>query len=213
LVALAALALTVGFSGTSVRYDEQPEGTAEGKEPYHFTSVESMTATSHLVIYGEVTATAQGRFTGVDEDPAAVGGQVRLRNVTITVWDVLHNPKNALIPPSITLEEEGWDEQGNGYITNNVAWSQVGDTGYFFLRKAIGTNVYQLASSDGRALVVNDTLQPSNPENDLANQIATMGPISFEMTVSQASQQYAAGQLSPATETADQPLTETGSGE
>jgi hypothetical protein len=212
-VALTALAVTVGLNGTGVRYDAQPEGTADGREIYHFTDVASMTATSNLVVYGDVVSVDQGRLTGGEDDGAAVGGEIRLRSVTITVYSVLHNPKNLLVPPSIILEEEGWDDEGRGYITNNVAWSQVGDSGYFFLRKSVGANTYRLTSSDGRALIVNDSLQPSNPENELAGQIAGMQPTALNAAVQQASQQYATGQLGASLETADNPLPPDVSGE
>ena len=209
-------AVGVGRADPGVRYDAHPEALAFGKEMYEFDSVEKMTATSHLVVRGTVTAVETGRLAGVDEDPEAVGGDIRLRKVTIGELDVLHNPKNLLVPPSITLEEVGWDEEGRGYIVNNVAWSEVGDTGYFFLRRAAGTtdpNTYQLVSSDGRALVVDGALRPSNAENELAASIITMVPGFLNNTVVAASGQVAAGTLSESVPTGDLPQPPEESGE
>ncbi|SCG45406.1 hypothetical protein [Micromonospora halophytica] len=217
-VAVTALVASVGVGNadTGVRYDARPEGLAFGKEAYHFDTVEQMTATSHLVVLGTVLSAAPGRLGSVDEDPAAVGGDIRLRTVTLDVVDVLHNPKNLLVPPRITLEEEGWDEEGRGYVANNVAWSEVGDTGYFFLRRAAGVtdpHTFQLASSDGRALVVDGALKPSNPENDLATSISTMAPSFLNNSVVVASGQVAAGTLTPSVPTGDLPLPPEESGE
>ncbi|MFG2070952.1 hypothetical protein ACGFKZ_29230 [Micromonospora tulbaghiae] len=217
-VAVAALvaAVGVGRADPGVRYDTQPEALAFGKEMYDFQTVEQMTATSHLVVFGTVTSVEPGRLASADEDPAAVGGDIRLRTVTINQYDVLHNPKNLIIPPSITLEEEGWDEEGRGYISNNVAWSAVGDTGYFFLRRAVGTSnpyTYQLASSDGRPLVVDGALRPSNAENELATSITTMAPSFLNNTVVAASGQVAAGTLTESMPTAELPQPPEESGE
>ncbi|MFE9689336.1 hypothetical protein [Micromonospora sp. NPDC005806] len=212
-VALAGLVATVAVrhADTGVRLDARPESLAFGKEVYHFDTVAQMTATSHLVVYGSVSAVEPGRIASVDEDPAAVGGDIRLRNVTITVWDVLHNPKNMLVPPTITLEEEGWDEEGRGYLSNNVAWSEVGDSGYFFLRRDLDVSdphTFLLASSDGRALEANGVLEPSNPQNELAGSISGMTAGLFNQTVTEASAAVAAGTLTASAPTANQPVIE-----
>ncbi|WP_155368102.1 hypothetical protein [Catellatospora vulcania] len=214
LAAAAVLALTVGFGGQrQVQYDAQPESIAHSKEMYIFGNVDSMVATSHLVVYGTVSAVGEGRFTGADEDGTTTS-QIRLRSVTIDVQDVLHNPKLALVPPSIVLEEEGWDSQGRGYIVNGVAWSQVGDAGYFFLRRAVGNpNAYELTSSDGRVLSRNGALQPSNTDRDLAGQITAIQPDMFGVKVYNASQAYAAGTLGAAGAIGDQPESVEGPGE
>ncbi|MET8119302.1 hypothetical protein [Micromonospora sp. NPDC005189] len=217
-VAVAALvaAVGVGRADPGVRYDAHPEALAFGKEMYDFQTIEQMTATSQLVVFGTVTSVQPGRMASTDEDPAAVGGDIRLRTVTISRSDILHNPKNLIIPASITLEEEGWDEEGRGYLSNNVAWSEVGDTGYFFLRRAAGVSdpyTYQLASSDGRALVVDGALRPSNVETELATSITTMVPSFLNNTVVAASGQVAAGTLTESIPTADLPLPPEESGE
>jgi hypothetical protein len=203
--------MAVGHADTGVRLDAHPESLAFGKEVFHFDTVEQMTATSHLVVQGTVAAVEPGRIASVDEDPAAVGGAIQLRKVTITVWDVLHNPKNMLVPPTITLEEEGWDEQGRGYISNNVEWSEVGDSGYFFLRRSPGVSdphTFQLASSDGRTLVAAGVLEPSNPENEIAASISGMTASLFDQTVTTASAAVAAGTVTGSGPTADQPVIE-----
>ncbi|MEV4417646.1 hypothetical protein [Catellatospora sp. NPDC049609] len=214
LAAAVATALTLGFGGDpQIRYDEAPESVAHGKEMFSFSTVDSLLATSHLVVYGTVSAVGEGRFTGADEDGSTTS-QIRLRNVTITVDDVLHNPKNTLIPPSILLEEEGWDSLGRGYLLNGVAWSQVGDTGYFFLRRAVGNaNAYELTSSDGRVLSVNGALQPSNTEHELAGRITAIQPAMFPVTLYNASQAYAAGTLGAAGPAGSAPDSTTGEGE
>ncbi|MEV0805332.1 hypothetical protein [Micromonospora sp. NPDC050200] len=212
LAAAAGLALTVGFGGErEVQYDAQPESVAHSKEMYFFSSVDSMVATSHLVVYGTVSAVGEGRFTGADEDGSTTS-QVRLRNATITISDVLHNPKLKPIPPSITLEEEGWDSQGRGYIVNGVAWSEVGDTGYFFLRHSFGTDTYTLTSSDGRVLSKDGALVPSNTERQLAGQITAIQPDMFSVHVYNASQDYAAGLLGSADTVDSQPDSTEGPG-
>ncbi|MEH1166649.1 hypothetical protein V6V47_14815 [Micromonospora sp. CPCC 205539] len=223
LVAAGAVAVTalvaavgVGRADPGVRYDAHPESLAFGKEMYEFQTVEQMTATSHLVVYGTVTAAVPGRLGSVDEDPAAVGGDIRLRTVTIDVSDTLHNPKRLIFPRMITLEEEGWDEEGRGYVSNNVAWSQVGDSGYFFLRRSAGTSdpyTYQLASSDGRALVVDGFLRPSNAETELATSVTAMLPGTLNNRIVAASGQVAAGTLTESIPTAELPQPPEGSGE
>ncbi|MEU5943394.1 hypothetical protein ABZ807_30490 [Micromonospora sp. NPDC047548] len=212
LATAAVLALTVGFGGErEVQYDAQPESVAHSKEMYYFSSVDSMVATSHLVVYGTVSAVGEGRFTGADEDGSTTS-QIRLRNVTIAISDVLHNPKLKPIPPSITLEEEGWDSQGRGYIVNGVAWSEVGDTGYFFLQHSFGTNTYSLTSSDGRVLSKDGALVPSNIERELAGQITTTQPDMFVLDVYKASQDYASGLLGSSDTVGSQPDSTEGAG-
>lgn len=192
-LAVAALTAAVSFAAGGPQLDRLPEENAHAKEVYSFDDVATMTATSHLVVLGTVVSVGPGRIVGEEAD-----GAIQLRSVGIEVLDFLHQRKTTILPRLLTIEEEGWDAQGRGYTVNGVEWSQVGDYGYFFLRKSDGVNTYQLVSSQGRALVVDGVLHASAHHTPLAAVIEATSSSTMQATVQAASADYAAGLITAA---------------
>lgn len=112
-----------------------------------------------LVFRGTVTAVAPGRAVG----PSA-SEQIRFREVTIRVDEVVRS--TASTPASVLVEEEGWLASGVGYTMNDIGWSAVGDTGYFFLhQKSDRPGAYRLTASNGRALIAGGAVRVSGEDH------------------------------------------------
>lgn len=145
--------------GSSGELADAPSSVAEAREVEYFDDVSSMTKSSDLVVVGSVSEVSPGRVLGSEDE----GDQFQLRSVTLVVEQVLAGggvkPGEGLV-----LEEEGWDpESGEGYIVNGVAWSQVDDSGVYFLHLKTdpGPPRYRLVSSDGRVVEGPDGLVAS----------------------------------------------------
>ncbi|WP_143670006.1 hypothetical protein [Streptomyces sp. Ag109_G2-15] len=118
--------------------------------------------TSPVIIRGTVQNTAPGRTVGSAEE----GGTDQARNVTLRV-DAVMKKGGATIGSTLTLEEWGWDGSGNGYQMENLTWSQVGDTGYYFLTRDAVTLNWRYVSTQGRVLnkdgIVRSSADPEGP--------------------------------------------------
>lgn len=143
-----------------------PSSAVESRELEHFEDVSSMTKGSDLVILGTVSDVSPGRVLGSEDE----GGRIQLRSVVVDVEQVLAG--NGVKPgESLVLEEEGWDPtSGKGYVVNGVTWSQVDDSGVYFLhlKSDPGPPRYRLISSDGRVT--------QGPEGLVASGAAGAGP-------------------------------------
>jgi len=72
----------------------------------------------------------------------------------------------ASTPASVLVEEEGWLASGVGYTMNDIGWSAVGDTGYFFLhQKSDRPGAYRLTASNGRALIAGGAVRVSGEDH------------------------------------------------
>ncbi|HPZ68456.1 MAG: hypothetical protein KBG78_06890 [Dermatophilaceae bacterium] len=136
-----------------------PSVRAFGKEVLAPESLAAMASASDLVFRGTVTAVAPGRAVG----PSA-SEQIRFREVTIRVDEVVRS--TASTPASVLVEEEGWLASGVGYTMNDIGWSAVGDTGYFFLhQKSDRPGAYRLTASNGRALIAGGAVRVSGEDH------------------------------------------------
>ena len=134
-----------------------PSVRAFGKEVLAPESLAAMASASDLVFRGTVTAVAPGRAVG----PSA-SEQIRFREVTISRrGGAVHRPTR-----SVLVEEEGWLASGVGYTMNDIGWSAVGDTGYFFLhQKSDRPGAYRLTASNGRALIAGGAVRVSGEDH------------------------------------------------
>ncbi|MFG3287905.1 hypothetical protein ACGF3G_03715 [Streptomyces sp. NPDC048179] len=166
----AAAGVLVGILATSVQSaegaaahrDARPERIVHGREDFSFTTVNSLVGTAPVIVRGTVLSAAAGRTVGGEED----GGADQARNVTLRV-DAVMKSGGYSVPATLVLEEWGWDSAGNAYQQGNLAWSEVGDTGYYFLDKDVMLTTWRLVSTQGRVLnksgVVHSSADPSGP--------------------------------------------------
>ncbi|KND39009.1 hypothetical protein IQ63_05590 [Streptomyces acidiscabies] len=118
-----------------------------GREDFSFTTVNSLVGTSPVIVRGAVLDAKPGRTVGGVED----GGTDQARNVTLRVDAVLKN-SGYPISSTLVLEEWGWDGSGNAYQMDSLTWSEVGDTGYYFLNKDAMLTTWRYVSTQGRVL-------------------------------------------------------------
>ncbi|MEW2807324.1 hypothetical protein AB0929_09435 [Streptomyces massasporeus] len=148
--------------GVSAHRDAHPERIVHAREDFSFATVNALVGTSPVMIRGTVLSTAPGRTVGTAE----TGGIDQARNVTLRVDAVLKRG-GADIGATLTLEEWGWDGSGNGYQIENLTWSQVGETGYYFLKRDAVATKWRYVSTQGRVLnkdgIVRSSADPKGP--------------------------------------------------
>ncbi|MDK1345295.1 hypothetical protein QNO09_18715 [Streptomyces sp. 378] len=161
------------------RLDPVAERIVHGRETLVFKNLEQLVGSTPYIVKATVTDIQPGRSTGSEED----GGVEQARDVTLSIETSL---KKSVLPSKIVVEEWGWDSEGAGYQVENVAWSEVGDHGYYFLTRSAGVaDRYRLINTQGRALKKADGfLQLSaDPESDLAADLASMDSLDLEMRI------------------------------
>ncbi|MEV4877080.1 hypothetical protein [Streptomyces cyaneofuscatus] len=165
-------------SETVARRDAQPERIMKGREVFHFKSVAEMASTSAAVVHAEVVDVKPGRIVGDAES----GGADQAREVTLSVDTSFRRPFVSA-PSTIVLEEWGWDEKGNGYQVGNVAWSEVGDKGYYFLARTDDPSRWRLVSTQGRALEAPEfsLTSSADPNSEIHREIQSLDPLGFTM--------------------------------
>ncbi len=114
---------------------------------YSFDSLEAMVATSDLVIAGEVTAINEGRLMNASD----LNIPTRYRLVTITIEETI---KGVYTNNAVQIEEAGYTPGGVSFEIDEMPWSNVGDTGIFFLKRysAQPEGYYAQISPEGRLL-------------------------------------------------------------
>lgn len=149
---LAMLITACGNNGLGEELDDHATRHADGRETAHFSSLVEMTRASDLVVKARVTEVEAGRTVGEDVD-----APITFRDVSLEIDEVLFQKGQKVAEgATVTVEEEGWDANGVGYEMNSVAWSRVGDAGYFYLKRKTDVadgNAYRLVHSSGRALI------------------------------------------------------------
>lgn len=223
-VAVAAASAVIGVGAWSAfgedsagpRLDARAERIVHGRETRLFKTLEQLVGSTPYVVKATVTDVQPGRSIGSEED----GGVEQARDVTLSVETKY---KKALLPSTLVVEEWGWDEDGAGYQVENVAWSEVGDKGYYFLTKsADATDRYRLINTQGRALETSDGFLDlsADPESELAAAIGWMDSLDFSQQIKylllpENSDQLETVTEPPAAPTASQtaPATEDGSEE
>lgn len=166
-----------------------PVEHSEADEAYAFDDLATMAATSHVVIHAYVDSVQLGRVYG-DPDEAV---SFQVRNVNLAVDEVLASQNSA--PKEIILEEQGWTSEGDCYIQNGLTWSEVGQEGYYFLRRNVDADTYIHSSSQGRALIEGPTLAVPAPDTELEEVMEQLTPAQLEEEVRQADADVRAGRL------------------
>ncbi|MFJ2646556.1 hypothetical protein ACIO1C_07505 [Streptomyces sp. NPDC087420] len=159
--------------------DTQAERIVHGRETLVFKNVEQLVGSSRYVIKATVTDIQPGRSVGSVEE----GGVEQARDVTLRV-DVKFG--KITLPATIVLEEWGWDETGAGYQVENVAWSKVGDKGFYFLKRSDDVpNRFRLMNTQGRALEAADgsLVLSADPESELTADIGWQDAFDLEQRI------------------------------
>ena len=186
LVVMGSLALVLAACSGSTEQraakEEKPEVIAlTSVWHYSFDSIETMLATSDLVVLGEVTAFRQGRLLFPQEPDTSH----RLRESTITISEVL---KGEYTGTTLILEEQGYFSDGTPYELGEMPWSVVGDIGVFFLKRNafFPENHFGQIHPDGRILTafrdpINGTVvsldkATSFSHTPLAEQLESLAP-------------------------------------
>ncbi len=157
-----------------------------GKELYAFDGLAQMTATTPVVVVGEVTATEPGRTIGVAEQTW------RTNVATLEV----EKPLQGNAGDQIGVEETG---------TNGVPYLKVGDRVILFLRPYIGDppredglNYFTVMSSQGRfALSSDETLIPANVESEWLGKMSGLQMKDFLAAFSAAQASAQQGDVTP----------------
>jgi hypothetical protein len=131
----------------------------QASEPYDFTSLEQMMATSELVVLGTVEDVRLGRIAG-----AGTEGEFQILDVILRVERVLWGQEDSEL---LVVEEDGWELDDKDQIpmaVNGLLPSEKGDRGVYFLVQ--GGTGYQYVGSQGRFLESGNHLEGSDYEGD-----------------------------------------------
>jgi hypothetical protein len=149
---------------------------------YAFTTLDQMVDNSDLVVRGRVTATERGPLVG--EADASVVSRV----VTLQVDEVLGGRlagSTTVDQGTILIEEEGWLPDGRPLIVNQVAPTQVGDDGIWFLQVSPDPDLasFLVINSQGRYLVDGERLRGGDQRDPLVRQLQMLAPDELERQV------------------------------
>lgn len=171
-------AVGAGSDSGGPRLDAQAERIMHGRETRLFKNLEQLIGSTPYIVRATVTDIQPGRTIGGEED----GGVDQARDVTLSIET---SYKKARVPATLVVEEWGWDEEGAGYQVENVAWSKVGDYGYYFLTKSSVADRYRLVNTQGRALENSDGFLKlsADPESELTAAIGGMDSLDFGMRI------------------------------
>lgn len=158
-IALAVSAVALLKQDHRRTFTSTPERSVDGKEIWYAAPAD-LAAASDLVLRGKVTDTGKGRT-----HMAGQGDEYTSRFVMLKIIEVLKGTSTA--GATIRLQEEGWDQNGVGYVVNGFQWSKVGDEGYYFLSPLSG-GTWGVRGSHGRILVAGRDLGVSghDPDNE-----------------------------------------------
>ncbi|MEV6420434.1 hypothetical protein [Streptomyces sp. NPDC051662] len=198
LIAVGAAAWT-GVDGqrSAPHRDAQPERIMHSREVFDFKTLPELLGTTPTVVEATVTDVRPGRTVGSAEE----GGVEQARDVTLSVTNVL---RSVFRPPTtLVLEEWGWDSEGNGYQVENVAWSEVGDKGFYFLTRSDDESRWRLVNSQGRALVKEGwtgLVSSADPESEIHGVVAMYQPDEFAFEIKRLQSKENQGELKPQAE-------------
>ena len=178
----------------------RPEAVARGSEVQLAPDLETMVASSNVVLVGRIEAVRQGRTVG---DP---GSQLRFREVDVRPLEVLHGD----VPTRSTLlvEQEGWWLDGESEVSfanEGQGWLQVGTTTLLFLVDKGGEEAghYRAISSQGAYLLAGTDVRPvpsaAPSEDPLVATLADVDLDQVEADISDASHAAANGSATPVT--------------
>jgi len=147
---------------------------ADALEVHQFGNLREMVVESTAVVVGRVDQVRSGRTQGASHD--AIG----FKEYVLHVEDVL---KGSVEGDSLLLEEEAWSDTGAALIVNNVAPTQRGDRGIYFISTKETRPYYALVNSQGRYLEVGGKLRGSNHEDRLVQELQRMSPAELARAV------------------------------
>jgi hypothetical protein len=125
-------------------FPTEPRENIEADEPAVGDGLAELAAASEVVVRAEVVAVGPG-----PEVSGADGARFQLRSVTLRPREIV---KGAVATALVRFAEPGYTLDGLGFTVNGVAWSRVGDEGWYFLTRSDDTWM-RLVSSYGRFLV------------------------------------------------------------
>lgn len=209
-VAVAAAAVWV-FWPEPDPYPDQPEAEYAAAEAREFADVATMTASSALVVRGAVAEAGPGDTIELDDGSGAVQTN---REVTIDVEEIIFNRYGVEEPKTVVMHEGYW-ENGVGFAREGLPWTEIGDSGYFYLTapppEHHDSGTYSLIHQNGRVLIdeaaSEDVTVPGHWEEDgpWAPLGATAGAAAFEDEIRTAADTAEAGRVEPVTLTVCEP--------
>lgn len=199
VLAVVTLALLAGCGKpeTGARQQEISSDPGEGttvpptlygskRYRFEFQDLETMVATSSLVVDGEVTQ--------IDYD-AILGESSELWRVTLDIETVLFG--SPATTPVIFKQE--LRANGRPIIFDGVKPAQVGDRGVYFLRRIEGQSAYSLINDQGQYLVGRDgKLFGSNTEHALVRTLNQLSLDDVRTRVRDAGERVRRGEVRPA---------------
>lgn len=146
---------------------------------YHFEEIPTLVRTTDLIVEGTVREVRPGRSVGEGDHP------LQFREVRIEVSNVYYS-RDREQPTEVVIEEEGWDVDRPIISFNGLAASQVGDVGFYFLKRKDPTPYYALINNQGRYLMRGDGLEGADRQDPLIERIERMSPRQFREEIAAA---------------------------
>ncbi|WP_344482387.1 hypothetical protein [Glycomyces endophyticus] len=110
-------------------FPDQPESVYHAAEVRTFDNLGTMTASSALVVHGTAVEARPGETVVLDDGSEA---SVTGREVVVEVDQVVFDRFGIEAPETVVVAEGFW-ENGIGYTLEGMPWTEVGQSGYFYL--------------------------------------------------------------------------------
>lgn len=164
-----------------------PSTRATSREFFNFEDLDTMVATSSLVVEGTVIALEPGRQVGEGHD------QEGYTNAILRIEEVLAGSTSE---KTLAIEELT-SAAGSPIVLDGVEWSRVGDQGIYFLRRKPG-DLYTLISSQGRYLESGDgRLKGANEQDALVKALSQLDRDTVKAEVRRGKRAVDSGSVDP----------------
>ncbi|WP_112134751.1 hypothetical protein [Glycomyces dulcitolivorans] len=134
-------------------YPDVPEGVYHAADVRAFDDLAVMTASSALVVKGTAVEIRPGAEVVYDDGSEAA---VTDREVVVDVDKVVYDRYGIGAPETVVVVEGYW-ENGIGYTREGMPWTEVGQSGYFYLTApppdVLATETYAYIHEAGRVLI------------------------------------------------------------
>jgi hypothetical protein len=125
----ASVFFPVGVTGRQrPMFPTRAQSSVEADEPHTFANPAAMANASDLVLTARVVAVGPG-----PEIEAKGGIRFALRYVTLQPIEIVKGFSSTAL---IRFTEPGYTADGTGFTVNQMAWSEKGDEGWFFLENS-----------------------------------------------------------------------------
>ncbi|MFB9661332.1 hypothetical protein ACFQS3_01280 [Glycomyces mayteni] len=134
----AAALIVAGAAGWALRpqaeadpdpFPDQPESVYHAADVRTFDDLGTMTASSALVVHGTAVEARPGDTVALDDGSETT---VTGREVVVEVDQVVFDRFGIEAPETVVVAEGFW-ENGIGYTREGMPWTEVGQSGYFYL--------------------------------------------------------------------------------